>query len=94
MINEYLAVFYISGNCPGFYGSRAGNRLFWSGILTQITRKKQHMNAVKNLSGGAWIQFNMRYYFFAILFVIFDVDSNIFISLGSGIQGIGFFLLL
>ena len=25
--------------------------------------------------GGAWIQFNIRYYMFALVFVIFDVET-------------------
>ena len=25
--------------------------------------------------GGAWIQFNIRYYMFALVFVVFDVDT-------------------
>lgn len=26
-------------------------------------------------SGGAWIQFNIRYYMFALVFVVFDVET-------------------
>ena len=29
--------------------------------------------------GGAWIQFNIRYYMFALVFVIFDVRPSSFI---------------
>ena len=35
--------------------------------------------------GGAWIQFNIRYYMFALVFVIFDVET-VFLYPGCGVQ--------
>ena len=32
-------------------------------------------NQAWSLWGGAWIQFNIRYYMFALVFVIFDVET-------------------
>ena len=35
--------------------------------------------------GGAWIQFNIRYYMFALVFVIFDVET-VFLPMGRRLQ--------
>ena len=36
--------------------------------------------------GGAWIQFNIRYYMFALVFVIFDVETVFLYPMGSCIS--------
>jgi NADH-quinone oxidoreductase subunit A len=49
--------------------------------LTLVGVKPQRPDKVKNETyecgmesiGGSWVRFNFRYYFFALLFVIFDV---------------------
>jgi len=58
------------------------------GILTswalgQTRRRPNHPGPIKNDTyecgvetiGPSWIQFNFRYYYFALLFVIFDVET-------------------
>ena len=31
--------------------------------------------------GGAWVQFNIRFYVFALIFVVFDVEAVVFIAI-------------
>ncbi|MDG2990016.1 photosynthetic/respiratory NAD(P)H-quinone oxidoreductase subunit C [Candidatus Synechococcus calcipolaris G9] len=40
-------------------------------VLTRLTTYESGMEPI----GGAWIQFNIRYYMFALVFVIFDVET-------------------
>lgn len=42
-----------------------------SQTLARITTYESGMEPI----GGAWIQFNIRYYMFALVFVIFDVET-------------------
>ena len=50
--------------------------------LTFVGVKPQNPNPVKSETyesgmrtvGGSWVRYNFRYYFFALLFVIFDVE--------------------
>ncbi len=73
MLNEYLAVFIFLVIALGFTVA---------GLVTAFLVRNSNPNYEKETTyecgedpvGGAWIQFNMRYYFFAILFVIFDVE--------------------
>src|SRR5919204_674873 len=37
----------------------------------------------ENPVGSPWIQFNIRFYVFALIFIIFDVDRRISLRLGS-----------
>ncbi len=51
--------------------------------LTHLGVKPHHPNPVKNDTyecgvetiGGSWVRFNFRYYYYALLFVIFDVET-------------------
>lgn len=58
------------------------------GILTSwafgfLKLRPNHPNPVKNdtyecgieTTGPSWLQFNFRYYYFALLFVVFDVEA-------------------
>jgi len=58
------------------------------GIVTswafgKLKRRPDHPDPVKNDTyecgvetiGSSWVQFNFRYYYFALLFVIFDVEA-------------------
>lgn len=73
MINEYLAVLIFFVVALGFT---------IGGLVTAFLVRNSKPGYEKETTyecgeepvGGAWIQFNMRYYFFAILFVIFDVE--------------------
>ena len=50
--------------------------------MSWLLRPKVPENAVKNspyecgeiVKGSSWVQFNVRYYLFALIFVIFDVE--------------------
>ena len=50
-------------------------------VLTLIGAKPHHPDSVKtdtyecgmHTIGGSWVRFNFRYYFYALLFVVFDV---------------------
>ncbi|BAC08981.1 NADH dehydrogenase subunit 3 [Thermosynechococcus vestitus BP-1] len=42
-----------------------------SGRMIRLTTYESGMEPI----GGAWIQFNVRYYMFALVFVIFDVET-------------------
>ena len=54
-----------------------------SWLLGQVGRRPNRPGPVKNDTyecgvetvGSSWIQFNFRYYYFALLFVIFDVEA-------------------
>ncbi len=56
----------------------AGTALIASGLLApqkrQVLRTTTYESGME-LQGGAWIQFNIRYYMFALVFVIFDVET-------------------
>ncbi|MEL6382289.1 MAG: photosynthetic/respiratory NAD(P)H-quinone oxidoreductase subunit C [Cyanobacteria bacterium J06626_18] len=39
-----------------------------------VARKTTYESGMEPI-GGAWIQFNIRYYMFALVFVIFDVET-------------------
>lgn len=54
-----------------------------SWLLGALRLRPNHPNPVKNDTyecgvetiGSSWIQFNFRYYYFALLFVIFDIEA-------------------
>ncbi len=41
---------------------------------TGVVRRTTYESGMEPI-GGAWIQFNIRYYMFALVFVIFDVET-------------------
>ena len=57
--------------------------LLASRVLGLLRLRPDHPNPVKNDTyecgvetiGSSWIQFNVRYYYFALLFVIFDIEA-------------------
>ena len=44
--------------------------------------------------GGAWIQFNIRYYMFALVFVIFDVEAVFLFPWAANVERYGTFGLV
>ncbi len=54
-----------------------------SWALSQVRRRPNRPDPIKNDTyecgvetiGSSWVQFNFRYYYFALLFVIFDVEA-------------------
>lgn len=52
--------------------------LVTSGLLSPRQRTGERLTTYESgmePQGGAWIQFNIRYYMFALVFVIFDVET-------------------
>lgn len=57
--------------------------VFFSWLLSRLRVRVDEPNPIKEdtyecgvtTEGSAWVQFNFRYYFLALLFVIFDVEA-------------------
>lgn len=73
--------------------------------LTLVGVKPQRPDKVKNETyecgmesiGGSWVRFNFRYYFYALLFVIFDVVTVFIYPWAVNIRSVdwfGFFAML
>ena len=45
----------------------------------------------ENPTGSAWIQFNIRFYVFALLFIIFDVEAVFLLPWAVVFKGLGMF---
>lgn len=41
--------------------------------------------------GDSWLQFNFRYYFYALLFVVFDIETVFLYPWAVKFKGLGFF---
>lgn len=41
--------------------------------------------------GSSWVQFNFRYYFYALLFIVFDVETVFLYPWAVKFKGLGFF---
>ncbi|MFH1825571.1 MAG: NADH-quinone oxidoreductase subunit A [Candidatus Firestonebacteria bacterium] len=73
MINEYLSVFIFLILALGFtIGGLAFSFLVRDS--NPSNKKSSTYECGEEPIGTAWIQFNMRYYLFALVFVIFDVE--------------------
>lgn len=51
---------------------------FISVILAPINKGPEKLSIYESrieLTGGAWLQFQIRYYMFALVFVVFDVET-------------------
>ena len=74
MIPDYFYIFFFLLLGIAFVGSAF--------IVSWFLRPKVPEDAVKNspyecgeiVKGTSWIQFNVRYYLFALIFVVFDVE--------------------
>ena len=44
--------------------------------------------------GGRWVQFNFRYYLYALLFLIFDITAVFIYPWAIGMKSLGFYALL
>ena len=44
--------------------------------------------------GGAWIQFNIRYYMFALVFVVFDVETVFLYPWAVALNSLGLFAFI
>nr|YP_009517458.1 NADH-plastoquinone oxidoreductase subunit 3 [Paspalum virgatum]YP_009518337.1 NADH-plastoquinone oxidoreductase subunit 3 [Paspalum simplex]QVO53948.1 NADH-plastoquinone oxidoreductase subunit 3 [Paspalum malacophyllum]QYC37481.1 NADH-plastoquinone oxidoreductase subunit 3 [Paspalum setaceum]UFH83235.1 NADH-plastoquinone oxidoreductase subunit 3 [Paspalum lividum]AXP21119.1 NADH-plastoquinone oxidoreductase subunit 3 [Paspalum simplex]AXP21285.1 NADH-plastoquinone oxidoreductase subunit 3 len=53
--------------------------VFWiSGLLAPVSKGPEKLSSYESgiePMGGAWLQFRIRYYMFALVFVVFDVET-------------------
>ncbi|MEI7905698.1 MAG: NADH-quinone oxidoreductase subunit A [Candidatus Firestonebacteria bacterium] len=88
-MNEYLAVLIFIGMALLFTVG---------GLVTAYLLRVSNPSPKKNETyecgeepvGTAWIQFNMRYYVFALLFVIFDVEAVFLFPWAVVFKSLGF----
>ena len=72
---NYVLTFAIGAVCFGFIGIAAA----WAIRPTDpYPVKKSTYECAEQPFGIAWIRFNIRYYYFAILFLLFDVEIIFF----------------
>lgn len=45
-------------------------------------------------TGSSWVRFNVRYYMFALLFVLFDLEAVFIVPWAVAYQELGFFALI
>ncbi len=77
------------------------------GIVTSwafglVKRRPDHPGPVKNDTyecgvetiGSSWVQFNFRYYYFALLFVIFDIEAVFLLPWAVYFRELGLFGLI
>ena len=69
---EYLLGFLLASSLVPFLALSA-SKLLRPGTSSQ-ERRTTYESGMEPV-GGAWIQFNIRYYMFALVFVIFDVET-------------------
>ncbi|MEO0540277.1 MAG: photosynthetic/respiratory NAD(P)H-quinone oxidoreductase subunit C [Cyanobacteria bacterium P01_A01_bin.105] len=69
---EYFLVFLLIASLVPVLALTASKVLRPS--ATGVVRRTTYESGMEPI-GGAWIQFNIRYYMFALVFVIFDVET-------------------
>jgi NADH-quinone oxidoreductase subunit A len=72
MNNEWLILFFLVG------ASFVGLVLIFSGIVAPRSTNPQKFEPYEcgiQTEGVTWLQFNIGYYLFAILFLVFDVET-------------------
>jgi NADH-quinone oxidoreductase subunit A len=72
MNNEWLILFFLVG------ASFVGLVLIFSGIVAPKSTNPQKFEPYEcgiQTEGVTWLQFNVGYYLFAILFLVFDVET-------------------
>jgi NADH-quinone oxidoreductase subunit A len=86
-------------------GMLAGALVFWWALRPkrQSEEKLTTYECGEEPVGGAWIQFNIRFYVFALIFIVFDVEAvfllpwaTVFRSLGplAYLEGLVFIAIL
>ncbi|MBW4468177.1 MAG: NAD(P)H-quinone oxidoreductase subunit 3 [Pegethrix bostrychoides GSE-TBD4-15B] len=69
---EYFLVFLIV--CSLVAGAAIGLSFVLAPRRSGVERALTYESGMEPI-GGAWIQFNIRYYMFALVFVVFDVET-------------------
>ncbi len=75
----------------------SGIALLVSKVVLKATKNKQKGEAYEcgvPTKGPSWIQFNVGYYLFALIFLIFDVELIFLYPWAVVVKGIGWFALL
>jgi len=83
---DYMLVFLLTG-----IGFVAGN-FFLSSLLRPFRPNPKKLSTYEcgeEPVGSAWVQFNVRYYLFAMIFVIFDVEAVFLIPWAVVYQSLG-----
>ncbi|CAL5362776.1 unnamed protein product [Camellia sinensis] len=65
---------------------------FISGVLAPISKGPEKLSSYESgiePMGDAWLQFRIRYYMFALVFVVFDVETVFSLSMGNEFRCIG-----
>ena len=73
-MNEYLSVLIFIVMALLFTGAGLATA-YLVRVSNPSPKKNETYECGEEPIGTAWIQFNMRYYVFALLFVIFDVEA-------------------
>jgi NADH-quinone oxidoreductase subunit A len=86
MSNEWLILFFLVG------ASFVGLVLIFSGIVAPKSTNPQKFEPYEcgiPTEGVTWLQFNIGYYLFAILFLVFDVETVLVFPLAVVMKEVG-----
>lgn len=94
MTSTYIAPVYIDYSWVLFFGAGAllfaivGLGIAWLVRYRQpVEEKYQTYECAEETIGPTWIRFNIRYYYFALLFVLFDVEIAFFYPWATAFLG-------
>ena len=77
-------------------GFLAFNLLFWK-VIRPSRHSEEKLTTYEfgeNPTGSAWVQFNIRFYVFALLFIIFDVEAVFLLPWAVVFKKLGFLAFL
>jgi len=86
MNSEYLIIFFILGL------TLVGGAILFSSLVTPRSynsRKFEPYECGIPTEGPAWIQFRVGYYLFAIIYLVFDVETVFLFPFGVVMKSIG-----
>jgi len=86
MSSEYLVLFFILGVVL------VGGAIVFSAIVSPKSANKAKFEPYEcgiPTAGPAWIQFNVGYYLFAIIYLVFDVETVFIFPWGVVMRDIG-----
>ncbi len=88
MSSEFLILFFIVG------AFLVGFAVIFASIVAPTSKNPQKEEAYEcgiETYGKSWLQFNVGYYLFAILFLIFDVETVFLFSWAVEVKALGMF---
>ena len=77
-------------------GFLAFNLIFWK-VIRPSRHSEEKLTTYEcgeNPQGSAWVQFNIRFYVFALLFIIFDVEAVFLLPWAVVFKRLGFLAFL